>query len=374
MGTVPIAPEQASNFAYWHDLIFYTLSALTAVFTILVGVLVISFVIKYKKGSNADRSNPPHESKIMEFTWIVIPTGLGLVMFFAGAKLFLDMRTPPANAMEVYVIGKQWMWHSQHSNGVRENNTLHVPLGKPVKLTMISQDVIHAFYIPEFRTQYHVVPGRYTQQWFVPTRVGRYQLFCNVYCGTQHSEMGGYVYVMPPDDFEKWLENGGDTVKPMSLEQSGQKVYNRLGCNNCHGAKSNMRAPSLAGIYQSKRRMTDNSVAVADEAYLRESILRPYNRVNYGYEKQMPEYAGTVTEEEVLQLISYMKTLGGAGDVEGAPKTLEMDPRKGSSPVPPTSSTVGAAGAISAQSNATPGQRPDQNSVGALAAQAPSKN
>lgn len=368
MGSLPIAPEQASNHAFWHDLIFYTLTALTVVFTILVGVMVLAFVIRYKHGTNVDRSNPPHESKILEFTWIIIPTGLGLVMFFAGAKYFLDLRTPPADAMEIYVVGKQWMWHAQHSNGVRENNTLHVPLGRPVKLTMISQDVIHAFYVPEFRIQYHVVPGRYTQQWFTPTKVGTYQLFCNVYCGTQHSEMGGYVYVLPPDEFERWLANGGESAKPMTMVQAGAKAFNRLGCNNCHGAETNMRAPSLNAIYGSKRQMQDGSVITADESYLRESILRPYNRLSAGYDRTMPEYAGTIPEEEVLQLIAYIKTLGGSGEKAGAPTKPVDTVRKGSEPAA-GKLNVGALG----YQNQPPigGVRPGVNAVGAMAAQQP---
>ncbi len=306
----PMSPPSASNFAAEYDFIFYVLLALTLAFTALVGVLVIYFSAKYRKGTKVDRSRPIYEHLKLELTWTIIPLLLGLVMFFFGARLFIKMRTPPKDATDVYVIGKQWMWHIQHSNGIRENNSLHVAMGKPVKLTCISQDVLHAFYIPAFRQQIHVVPGRYTTMWFTPTQVGTYHLFCGMYCGTQHSEMGGTVVVMEPREFAEWEANGGQSSAPMSMSQSGAKLFSAKGCNNCHGAEDTMRAPSLVGLMGTTRRFSNASPAKVDESYLRESILRPHQKLTSGYEETMPIYEGQLTEEEIINLIAYMKVLG----------------------------------------------------------------
>lgn len=309
----PFAPEQASNFAYQHDVIFYALLILTILFTVLVGFLVIYFAVKYRRGAKVDRSRPHHENMPLEITWSVIPLVLGIIMFFFGAKLFIEMRTPPANAQEIFMIGKQWMWHAQHYNGVREQNTLHVPVGKPVKITMISQDVLHALYIPDFRVQFHVVPGRYTQVWFTATKAGRFPLFCAMYCGTQHSEMGGYVYAMEAGEYADWLKNGGQNVAQLSMEGRGAKLYEVVGCTkNCHQPKDTPNAPSLVGIYGTQRTAGGTGVKV-DEAYLRESILRPYDRLTAGYRDTMPVYQNQLSEEDVLDLIAFLKNHNGAG-------------------------------------------------------------
>ncbi|MBN9503240.1 MAG: cytochrome c oxidase subunit II [Armatimonadetes bacterium 55-13] len=306
----PMSPERASNFAGEYDAIFYTLTILTIVFTVLVAGLVIFFAVRYREGTKVDRSRPIYEHLPLELTWTIIPLLLGLVVFFFGTRLFIDMRTPPKDAMDIYVIGKQWMWHAQHApSGVRENNTLHVPVGKPVRLTMISQDVIHAFYIPEFRVQYHVVPGRYTTQWFTATKPGVYHLFCGMYCGTQHSEMGGYVYAMEPKDYAEWIASGGNDVKPMTMEQRGAAAFNQLGCNNCHSDKDTDRAPSLIGLMGKQRKFTDGSGLVADEDYIRKSIIDPYDHITAGYQNTMSAY-NTLNEEQILELVAYIKTLG----------------------------------------------------------------
>lgn len=308
----PLAPHQASSIAYQHDVVFYTLVALTAVFTVLVYSLVIFFAVKYRRGSKVNRHRPHHENLPLEIAWTAIPTLLGLVMFFAGAKLFVEMRTSPKDAQDVYVVGKQWMWHLQHSNGVRENNTLHVPVGQAIRLTMISQDVIHSFYIPDFRVQMHVVPGRYTTTWFKAVKPGKYPLFCSMYCGTQHSEMGGYVYAMPPEEYAKWLSNGGNNVQPMSMEERGGRLFKVLACDNCHTAASTPRGPSLYGIYGGKRPISGGETATADDAYLREAILKPANRLTAGYGPTMPEYSGQLSEEDVINLNAYIKSLNAA--------------------------------------------------------------
>lgn len=324
----PVVPPSASTFTQDYDAVFYGLVLLTVVFTALVGIAVLWFAIRFRQGSKVDRSRPVHEHLPLEITWSVIPLILGLVMFFLGAKLFVKMRTPPKNATEIFVIGKQWMWHVQHANGVRENNTLHVPVGVPVKLTMISQDVIHAFYIPAFRIQYHVVPGRYTMTWFQATQPGEYHLFCGMYCGTQHSEMVGTVVAMEQKDYALWLANGGNNVQPMSMEQRGAKDFAARGCANCHSGSDTEHAPTLYGVAGKTRRMQDGSSVPADDAYLRESILNPYNRLTAGYTQTMPVYADQISEEEVLELIAYMKGLGGPAAASGAePTTGAVDPK-----------------------------------------------
>ena len=309
----PLAPPAASSFAGPYDTLFYTLCAFSLFFTLLIFAGVLFFTAKYRQGSKADRSRPVYEDLRLELTLLGVPTVLGLIFFYWGASQYIHMRTPPKDAQDIFVIGKQWMWHAQHPNGVRENNELHVPVGRNVRLTMISQDVIHAFYIPAFRTQMMVVPGRYTTMWFQPTQAGEYHLFCNMYCGTQHSEMGGKVVAMEPQAYAAWLANGGETVAPMTMAQRGERLYNgKYACSNCHGAVSNPRGPSLVGLWGKKRVFSNAPAQIADDEYLRESILRPYNKLTAGYGQEMPAYEGQATEEEVLELIAYMKGMNGS--------------------------------------------------------------
>ncbi len=305
-----MAPPQASNFAAEHDAIFYTLLGLTVFFTAIVSFFVVYFAAKYRKGTKVDRSRPIYEHLYLELTWTILPTIIALIVFYFGTKLFIEMRTPPANATEIFGIGKQWMWHFEHPNGIRENNELHVPVGTPVKITLISQDVLHALYLPAFRQQIHVVPGRYTNLWFTATEAGEYHLLCGMYCGTQHSEMGGKVIAMNPRDFAEWQRNGGVVQPRMTMEQAGAKLFAQLSCNNCHGATDNERAPSLYGIYGKTHTFSNASPATVDREYLRESILRPYNRLSTGYDKTMPAYEGQISEEDLLNLIAYIQVLG----------------------------------------------------------------
>jgi len=321
MFNIPIVPIRASEFADQYDWLFYIILALTFFFTFVVGAVTLFLVIRYRRGTKVDRSHPPHENLPLEITWSVIPLVLGLVIFALGARQFIYFKTPPNNALEVYCVGKQWMWHFQHAeSGVRENNALHLPMGVPVKITMISQDVIHALFIPEFRFQYQVVPGEYTQAWITPTRIGTYHLFCNMYCGTQHSEMGGYVYVMSRADYAKWSQNGGSDPEPMTLVQRGKLVFDRLNCASCHTTRDDDRAPTLDGVYGKLIHYTDGSSMVVDSARLREAIINPYNHVVQGYGNTMPEYQGAISEMDLFPLMEYLKTLG---QVQAAKKGSE---------------------------------------------------
>lgn len=363
----PMSPEQASNFAPEHDAIFYTLTILTLVFTALVAGLVIFFVIRYREGTKVDRSRPIYEHLPLELAMTIVPTVLGLVVFFFGANLFVKMRTPPKDAMDIYVVGKQWMWHAQHApSGVRENNTLHVPVGKNVKLTMISQDVIHAFYVPEFRIQYMVVPGRYTTQWFRATKPGVYHIFCNMYCGGQHSEMGGYVYAMDPKDYAKWIANGGNDLQPKTMEQRGAASYERLACGNCHEGNDTARAPSLYGLFGKTRRFTNGSSAVVDDAYFRKSLIDPHELINEGYSNTMSAY-NDISEEEIMNLAAYVKSLGTSAEPKAGQPSIEPlkgEPNSGNNFAPPPNMAVGA---IAHENKpVTPGPRRGNMSVGAM--------
>jgi cytochrome c oxidase subunit 2 len=305
----------------------------------------------------------------MEFWWVLVPTILGLATFFWSTKLFVDMRTPPKDAKEIFVVGKQWMWHVQHSNGVRENNTLHVPVGKPVKLTLISQDVLHAFYIPAFRTQIHVVPGRYTTMWFTATKAGEYHLFCGMYCGTQHSEMGGKVVALEPREYAAWIANGGNTVPPMTMAQAGKRVWDRVACGNCHGPNDTVRAPSLVGIFGKKRSFTDGTSLIADDTYIRESIVRPGNHITQGYgDNTMLPYQDTLTEEELLNLLAYIKTSSTTDVVADSQSSTSIATNAGKNN-PNDGYSVGAIQANGERTDATPTNKGTNPAVGAVAAE-----
>ncbi|QYK52217.1 MAG: cytochrome c oxidase subunit II [Fimbriimonadaceae bacterium] len=304
-------PDQASAHAAKYDALFWTISILTVVFTLFVVLLILFYAIKYRRGTKVDRRNPMTHHNGLEALMMGVPLILALGIFGWSAKQFVEVRSMPKDAMEVFCIGKQWMWHFQHMNGIRENNELHVPVGQPVKLTMISQDVIHAMYLPEMRAQYHVVPGRYTELAFTPTKPGRYKILCAMHCGTQHSEMVGQLYVMDDREWGEWLEKGGNKYKdkPLNMVEAGAQVWKDKGCGNCHTGLDNPRAPSLVGILGKTRTMTDRTTAVADRDYLREAIKIPHNRITAGWENTMPVYGSTLTETQVLELVEFIKSL-----------------------------------------------------------------
>jgi cytochrome c oxidase subunit 2 len=301
MNKFELFPEQASSIAPQVDYLYFFLCAVTVFFTALIFVLVVYLGLKYRRKSEA---MPPavHGNMKLELLWTIIPTIIVMVMFFWSAAVYVRMTRIPDDAMEIYVIGKQWMWKIQHPSGPREINTLHVPIGKPVKLTMTSQDVIHSFYIPAFRVKQDVLPGRYSYQWFTATKPGEYHLFCAEYCGTQHSGMIGKVIAMPPAEYEAWLSG---VVKDETLDKAGARLFEQYGCAACHG----QQAPTMAGLYMSQRKLTDGTTVVADDKYLRESILNASAKVTEGYPPIMPSYRGQLTEEQLVQIIEYIKSL-----------------------------------------------------------------
>ena len=303
MFNIPLLPEQASTFAYEVDPLFWFLTIFVSIFCVAITAIFIFLGLKYKQ--EPGRKSVHVENMALELTWTAIPAVIAIGIFAWGAVIYFDYAQMPANTYDVSVVGKQWMWKLQHPNGRREVNQLTVPIGQPVKLTMTSQDVLHDFYIPAFRVKQDVIPARYTQLWFEATKTGDFHLFCAEYCGTEHSTMVGTVTVLPPDEFAAWL--GGETG--MTPVESGQALFQQMGCATCHGAGDASRGPALEGKFGAQETMTDGSSITIDEEYLRESIVNPGAKVVQGYAPLMPNFANQLSEEDVANLIAYIKSL-----------------------------------------------------------------
>ena len=292
------------------DAVYWFVVAITAFFTLLIYLLVAVFAVRYRRGNRVDRSNPPGSNHKLEAVWISLPLLIVIVLFVWSTNVFFKLYRAPANAQTIYCVGKQWMWKFQSPDGTREIDELHVPVGRAVRVQMISQDVIHSLYFPAFRVKQDVLPGRYTQLWFEPTKVGDYHIFCAEYCGTEHSGMIGTVHVMTPEDYQSWLSGatGGTAQSPA---QAGEQLFTQSGCPTCHVAGAGTRAPSLAGVYGSQVHLADGSTVTADDAYIRESILDPRAKVVAGFAPIMPTFQGSISEEGIVSLIAYLKSLGG---------------------------------------------------------------
>jgi cytochrome c oxidase subunit 2 len=300
-------PPQASTSAYEVDALFFALTLISLFFIAVVFLPILFFCIKYRRGSPADRSNPLSGSNIIELGWTTLPTLMGLGLFAWGAVDYFRIEQRPANAIGVQVLGKQWMWKVQHAEGKREINELHIPIDRTVALTLISQDVIHSFFVPAFRVKQDVVPGKYTSEWFKPTRTGEYHIFCSQYCGTQHAQMIGRVVVMQPLAYQEWLNTGEQTE---SIVRVGERLFHDRGCSGCHAPNSRFHAPLLQGLYRKPVPLADGTLATADDQYLRDSILQPAKQITAGYDNIMPSFSGHLTEEEIMQLIAYLKEIG----------------------------------------------------------------
>jgi len=304
----PLWPVNASTHALPVDLLYIFLVVLSLGTTLAIFVVIALFSMKYRRRHGRE-ATPIEGSLILEISWSVIPLGIFMVIFLWGAVIFFDERTPPQDATEIYVVAKQWMWKLQHPEGQRELNELHVPAGRDIKLIMTSQDVIHSFYVPAFRLKQDVLPGRYTTMWFRATRPGTYHLFCAQYCGTQHSGMIGDVVVMEPAEYQTWLSGG---VPAGSLAQTGQALFQQLGCSTCHRFEVQGRGPNLTGVFGKPVSLEDGRTVVADENYVRESILVPAAKVVSGFKPVMPSFQGQVSEEQLDALIAYVKSLSQA--------------------------------------------------------------
>lgn len=307
MGHFRLFPSQASSSATQVDWLSFGLTTMTLFFCVVVFLPIIYFSVRYRRGSNADRSNPETGNNLLECGWTLFPLVISLGFFSWGAVVYYHIERPPADALQVQVVAKQWMWKLQHAEGKREIDELHVPLGRAVTLTMTSQDVIHSFFVPDFRVKQDVVPGRYTTEWFRPTRLGKYQLFCAEFCGTDHSKMIGLVVVMEPEDYQRWLTTG-ECGQSIALE--GQRLFREKGCSGCHEGNSVVHAPPLAGVYGKQVPLSSGQIIAADDQYIRDSILLPGKELSAGYDNVMPSFTGQINEAEIMQIIAYLKSIG----------------------------------------------------------------
>src|SRR5579863_5409881 len=330
LNNFPLWPVQASTMARNVDALYIFLLIVTGMMTLLIFVCLVYFAarFRYRPGVPAEQIEG---STPLEVTWSTIPFLIFMVIFAWGAVVYFKERTPPADSTEVYVVAKQWMWKLEHAEGQREINELHVPVGRDVKMIMTSQDVIHSFFIPAFRIKQDVLPGRYTVAWFRATKPGTYHLFCAEYCGTQHSGMVGSIVVLEPAQYESWLSGGSTTG---SLAASGESLFQQLGCPTCHRSDTQGRGPNLVGIFDKPVQLEDGRTVMADENYIRESILSPAAKVVSGFKPIMPVFQGLVGEEQLNALVAYIKSLspapsGAAGKPGSGPAgTRSQNPKE----------------------------------------------
>src|SRR5215203_4813709 len=319
--TFPLFPESASSLSGDVDRLFIAWSAVSIFFSLLIAGLIVYFMTRYRRRHPEEVGANERAALWLEIGWSVIPLIIMLAMFAWGTRVFFQLYRPPADAIEYTAIGKQWMWKIQHPGGQREINTLHIPIGQPIKVQLASEDVIHSFYVPAFRVKQDAVPGRYTSLWFNATKPGVYHLFCAEYCGTEHSRMIGSVIAMEPRDYETWLAGG---AAGQSMAASGEALFQSLACVTCHRAAASegntagnsgrlARGPALEGLYGSQQKLADGRTVIADDTYIRESILNPTAKIVAGWEPVMPTFQGQVSEEQLTQLIAYIRTLGPAG-------------------------------------------------------------
>ena len=302
----PLFPERASTIAARVDALYFFLLAIAIFFGLLIAGLIVYYAVKFHRRSPDAVGARIHGGMVLEVTWTVVPLLITMVIFVWGASVYFAMAHPPDETLNIYVVGKQWMWKFQHLDGQREINELHVPVGRAVKLITTSEDVIHDFFVPAFRVKADVLPGRYVTIWFQPTRPGRYQLFCAEYCGTRHSGMIGEVVVMEPNEYETWLSGG---AAEGSLASAGAKLFQDLACNTCHRPDAQGRGPMLEGLFGKTVTLQSGETVTVDEAYVRESILTPSAKITAGFQPIMPTFQGLVTEEQLLALIEYVKSL-----------------------------------------------------------------
>lgn len=317
---IPLLPEQASSYAPDMDHLFLFLTVVSTVISVGIAFLLVYFAIKYRRRPERQVGEPHGRTTSHEISWIVALFVLAMIMFGWGARVFLREYTPVGDDLVIYAIGKQWMWQFQHPGGQMEINELHVPMGRDIKIIMATRDVIHSLYVPAFRVKMDAVPGRYRTFWFQATKVGRYHLFCTEYCGTNHSGMTGWVTVMEPAAYAAFLSTGRIT---RSLAWEGEKLFQDLACQSCHRGDTQGRGPRLDGVYGRPVLLRDGSSLIADEEYLRESIVNPTARIVAGFEPIMPTFQGLLREEQLLALVAYIKSLGTVAPSSAQPGALQ---------------------------------------------------
>ncbi len=336
---LPLFPIAASKQADQIDALYWFISIIAAIMTVLIFLLIIVFAWKYRRRVNVEPTQIEGSTKL-ELAWSIAPFLIMLVMFAWGAQLYFAAQNPPRDAMEVFVTGKQWMWKVQYPNGGSEINALHVPVNQAVKLTMASEDVIHSFSIPAFRVRHDVMPGHYNSLWFTATKPGHYHLFCTEYCGMEHSGMVGWVDVLNERDYANW-QAGGGTGTAGSLVEQGRSIFMQNGCSTCHLLNAQGRCPVLTGLYNKPVQLVDGRTVIADEAYLRESILEPNAKIAAGFQPNiMPVYKGQLTEANVIQLIAYIRSLS-----PNEPASQQGDELQRPVVIAPTDANSGGSGA-----------------------------
>jgi cytochrome c oxidase subunit II len=318
LGMSWMLPDQASSYAPEVDHLYLFLVGLTVFFTVLISGAILFFFVKYRRRPNDEIPKPIEGSIILESAWSIIPFIICLFIFAWGAKIYLEQYTIPNDALDVYVVGKQWMWKFQHPEGQREINELHIPVGKKIRFVMATEDVIHSFFIPAFRMKEDIVPGpnRYTTVWAEPTMTGTFHIFCSEYCGTSHSGMVGWVTVMSDKDYEAWLAGG---AAEGTMAERGASLFQSLGCITCHRSDAQGQCPRLEGKYGTEETMNTGQKVLVDDSYIRESVLLPLAKIVAGYQPIMPSFQGQVSEEQLQMLIAYIKSIGPAAAVNAAP-------------------------------------------------------
>jgi len=301
----PLFPESASDVAKYVDGLYLGLVVITGTVSLLIWLVIFYFAVKYRRRPDNELAQEQEPPAALEMTWTVVPTLIFITIFIAGSWVYFRLQRVPSNALEVYATGRQWMWKFQHPTGQREINTLHVPVNRPVKITLASEDVIHSLWFPAFRVKNDVLPNRYRTMWFQATKTGRFHIFCAEYCGTLHSGMIGWVEVMEPTEYQRWLAGGTEG----SLASQGEKLFQKYACNTCHTNDATGRGPVLAGLAGKTIALADGRSTVADDNYIRESILTPTAKVAAGFQPIMPAFQGQVSEEDLIRLLAYVKSM-----------------------------------------------------------------